>query len=163
MNALSRLCLPPLGTEPNDAFSIGLSRDRGASFESVYRIAQTCPQECVDASEITRLCLAPWRTIGPAIRATEVECAVQWLEPDAGTQEPGADAGAARKSADDEGCSCRVPTPGVPFAPAATLLAAACAVLWRRVYARERNTSRTSSCPTRSRRHSSGAQPARNR
>jgi hypothetical protein len=151
------------GTEPNDAFSIGLSRDRGASFESVYRIAQTCPQECADASELTRLCLAPWRTIGPAIGATEAECAVKWLEPDAGVQDAGDDAGAGQHSADDEGCSCSVPNPRSPVTPAATLLAAACAVLCRRAYARERKTSRTSAWPTRSLRHSSGAQPARNR
>lgn len=151
------------GTEPNDAFSIGLSRDRGASFESVYRVAQTCPQECADASQLTRLCREPWRIIGPAIGATEAECAVQWLEPDAGAPNPGDDAGTARHPADDEGCSCSVAKRRALFLPAATLVAAACAVLRRRAYARERKTSRTSACPTRSRRHSSGAQPARNR
>lgn len=157
------------GTEPNDAFSVGLSTDRGVSFTSVYRIAETCPQACADASELMRVCRGPWRIIGPAIGATEAECAVKWLEPDGGSPaDAGDEAETGRESPDPRGgCSCRAAQRGAARAPAVTLAVAVLVLLRRRrarlLHPRDRKTSRTKACPTRSRRHSSGAQPARKR
>ncbi len=120
------------GTEPNDAFSIGLSTDRGVSFTSVYRIAQTCPQACADASELLRLCREPWRTIAPAIGATESECAVQWLVRDAGSEKP-ADAAAPGKSDDDGGgCSCALAKSRMAGGSTLTTAAAVLGLLRRR-------------------------------
>ncbi|HMJ15520.1 MAG TPA: hypothetical protein VK524_29090 [Polyangiaceae bacterium] len=117
------------GTEPGDPFSIGRSRDRGASFDPMYRIAQTCPHECGEASEFSRACRGPWRTVGPAIGANAAACPVQWLDPDAGS-EAGADAGnAAGGSAGADhseagGCSCsQVPSASLGSRGAAVLLA----------------------------------------
>jgi MYXO-CTERM domain-containing protein len=124
------------GTEPTDAFSVGLSTDHGASFSSVYRIAQTCPQACADASALQRVCREPWRTIAPVIGATESECSVQWLVRDAGSQQPAdaADDAGSPRSSDDEGdgCSCAVPASRTASGPALTLAAAVLALLRRR-------------------------------
>jgi hypothetical protein len=94
------------GTEPRDAFSLGVSRDNGASFEGLYRKLETCPAECPEQSSFAGVCQDAWGLIRPFIGASGAMCAVEWAAPveeDAGAQDAGNDdAGAA---ADDAGMS----------------------------------------------------------
>jgi hypothetical protein len=48
------------GTEPTDPFAVGLARSPPARFEPLYRLAQTCPQDCPEASQFGLTCLKPW-------------------------------------------------------------------------------------------------------
>ena len=122
------------GTQPQDPFSVGLSTDEGASFRPVYRMSDTCPQQCADDTSFASSCQPPWNAIGPRIAASGESCAVPWARTpplpgaggaagatdagtplDAGTADDGGgmpepDAGAARPPAamrtdDDGGCS----------------------------------------------------------
>jgi photosystem II stability/assembly factor-like uncharacterized protein len=123
------------GTEPKDAFTLGVSRDKGASFEALYRMLETCPQECAEETSFGALCPDAWSSTGPFIRASGAMCSVDWAVPaadagamdeqdagpaelDAGlTEEDGGltqsdaalleDAGQARPGK-DAGCACRL-------------------------------------------------------
>jgi hypothetical protein len=83
------------GTEPRDPFSLGVSRDKGASFEALYRMVATCPAECPEGSAFAGACQEAWGMIGPFIRASGAMCAVEWAPVlgDAGVDDAGADAG----------------------------------------------------------------------
>lgn len=75
------------GTEPGNTFSLGVSRDRGASFEKLYAMKDTCPQACGQASASAAICQDAWQVTGPYIRASGAMCG-------------GADAGAAGGTGD---------------------------------------------------------------
>lgn len=66
------------GTEPNDPFSVGVSTDRGASFQPIYRMQETCPQACADGTPFASLCEQPWSGIGSLIKSSGQGCAVPW-------------------------------------------------------------------------------------
>jgi hypothetical protein len=112
----TRAGLYACGSEPPDAFSIGRSTDRGATFEPVYRMTRTCPRECGETSGFAAACRRPWQTIARAIDAGGVQCPVQWLAADAsvngGPSTPANDAGyvpgVSADSANEGGCSCRI-------------------------------------------------------
>jgi photosystem II stability/assembly factor-like uncharacterized protein len=72
------------GTEPADPFSLGLSTDKGASFKSIYKLADTCPQVCPSSTQFEATCKDTWTTIGPFIKATGEACSVPWSIVDAG-------------------------------------------------------------------------------
>jgi hypothetical protein len=86
------------GTEPQDAFSVGLSTDEGASFRAVYKMSDTCPQQCADATTFASSCEQPWGGIAPRIAASGASCSVSWARPPAASSDAGgvsaADAGA---------------------------------------------------------------------
>jgi MYXO-CTERM domain-containing protein len=72
------------GTEPADPFSLGVSTDKGASFKSIYKLADTCPQVCSNGTQFEATCKDTWTTIGPFIKATGEACSVPWSIVDAG-------------------------------------------------------------------------------
>lgn len=90
------------GTEPMDPFSVGRSTDQGASFEPIYALRETCPQQCPDGSSFAQHCEAAWRGVAQRIAADGASCSVPWARPstpgaDAGVQDAGVqDAGGAR-------------------------------------------------------------------
>jgi hypothetical protein len=89
------------GLEPRDPFSVGVSTDGGLSFRPVYKMEETCPQECAQSTAFAEACRQPWAGIGKRIAADAGTCSVAWapLVPssgDAGASDAGAsDAGAA--------------------------------------------------------------------
>jgi hypothetical protein len=110
------------GIEPSDAFSVGLSVDEGASFDAVYSLSDTCPQQCADATPFAITCQPSWSNIEPALEAPGDRCEVRWPTdaalPDAGSDAGPRDAAAPRAdAAADAGtpprgtpaCGCRVP------------------------------------------------------
>jgi hypothetical protein len=111
----TRAGLYACGSEPPDAFSIGRSTDRGKSFEALYRMTQTCPQECNNLTGFATACRGPWQTIARAIDAGSAQCREQWLTADAGTEagsnDAGNDSGDAPDAASESGCSCRIGSP----------------------------------------------------
>ena len=125
------------GTEPNDPFSIGISTDSGASFQPIYRMRDTCPQECAVGTPFASRCEQPWRGLEPRIATSSVDCAVTWAKPeldagvgnpvtavDAGAAETGmavsagaaADAGIPRSVHASNGCAVRRPYAGARLA-----------------------------------------------
>jgi len=108
------------GTESlGDPFSLGVSSDEGASFEPLYEIADTCPQECPESSGFEMTCSDVWSALAPTFGASGETCAVPWArseQPDAGIADAGTDAGAradagrsdggAGTPAGRSGCSC---------------------------------------------------------
>ena len=68
-------------SEPNDPFSLGVSIDRGRSFRSLYRIADTCPETCADEAQFAAVCEPSWKSIGPVIKAKGETCSVPWAKP----------------------------------------------------------------------------------
>jgi hypothetical protein len=66
------------GTEPSDPFTVGLSTDQGASFRPMYKIADTCPQDCANAAQFAMTCRSPWTTIGPLIQGSRGSCSLPW-------------------------------------------------------------------------------------
>jgi MYXO-CTERM domain-containing protein len=77
------------GTEPADPFSLGVSTDKGASFKSIYKLADTCPQVCPNGTQFEATCKDTWTTIGPFIKATGEACSVPWSIVDAGMNSAG--------------------------------------------------------------------------
>jgi len=69
------------GSEPQDPFSVGLSTDEGASFRPVYRMIDTCPQECAAGTSFANSCEQSWSGIGPRIAASGETCSVSWARP----------------------------------------------------------------------------------
>lgn len=120
------------GTEPTNAFSLGVSRDRGASFEKLYALTETCPQACAEESSSSSICQDAWQTTRPLLRASEGLCEAPWsaspmdavkAEPtEAGANDPATqpserDANLAERTstaAARSDCSCRLgPEPRV--------------------------------------------------
>jgi photosystem II stability/assembly factor-like uncharacterized protein len=66
------------GLEPSDPFSVGLSRDRGLTFEPLYRMRDTCPQGCSADTRSGMSCRAAWSRVGPLIGAAGALCDVPW-------------------------------------------------------------------------------------
>jgi hypothetical protein len=66
------------GTEPANAFSLGVSRDRGASFEKLYALAETCPEVCAEESSSPSICQDAWQITRPALRASGSMCEAPW-------------------------------------------------------------------------------------
>lgn len=69
------------GTEPSDAFSVAVSRDKGATFEPLYRMVETCPQVCPEGTAFALSCEEAWTLTRPFIQATGSMCAVPWAAP----------------------------------------------------------------------------------
>lgn len=105
-------------SDPIDPFAVGLSTDRGRSFEAIYNLRNTCPQACPDDSPLSQTCRATWiDPVSGVARLTNSSgrtCAVSW----AGVAGPGdggvdaevvrADAGPGeRPTRADDGCACQ--------------------------------------------------------
>lgn len=82
------------GSEPFDAFTLGLSTDEGMSFRPLYKLADTCPAECAASSQFAGSCEAPWSPLRPMLKASADMCSVPWAAAalDAGAPVPLADA-----------------------------------------------------------------------
>jgi hypothetical protein len=93
------------GSEPSDAFTLALSDDRGATFRSLYRLADTCPGECAAESQFAQSCQSAWTPLRPQLRATGEMCSVPWARPaeDAGSEPEPLDAGEAEPAPVDPG------------------------------------------------------------
>jgi photosystem II stability/assembly factor-like uncharacterized protein len=106
-----------------ETFAIGRSRDLGRSFESLYRLFQTCPITCPDESDFNKTCRLTWqmdRGLPSTIGATGQTCIVPWARtaPDGGAADAGS-GGAAGATGDagrepgspsppvDDSCACR--------------------------------------------------------
>lgn len=76
------------GSEPADPFSLAVSRDRGLSFEPLYRMRDTCPQACAEETHAANSCRAAWSRVGPLIGASGASCELPWAALDAGAREP---------------------------------------------------------------------------
>jgi hypothetical protein len=72
-------------------FAVGLTRDLGATYETLYRLFQTCPTECPADSAYNKLCKNTWLTKPGVVtntHATGETCTVEWAKmsvPDAST------------------------------------------------------------------------------
>jgi photosystem II stability/assembly factor-like uncharacterized protein len=130
------------GTESlGDPFSVGVSSDDGASFKPIYRIEDTCPQECPDSTSFELTCKDVWSALSPVLDLSGESCSVPWArprEPDAGTPNAGtpdaatpdaASPDAARdpspQKSSSSGCSIVGPVGRTPHG----LLAIACGML----------------------------------
>jgi hypothetical protein len=91
------------GSEPRDAFSLGVSRDRGQTFQGLYRMVETCPAECATGSSFAGVCQEAWETTRPWVEATGAMCAVEWAAPEDAGAGAENDAGADDARADDAG------------------------------------------------------------
>jgi photosystem II stability/assembly factor-like uncharacterized protein len=100
------------GTEPADSFSLGVSHDRGASFESLYALAFTCPQTCA-AGPTTTLCQEAWQTTQPFIGASPNICIASGAnrDLDAGVVSAGRGAGGSLGDAAAQSGSITTPAP----------------------------------------------------
>jgi photosystem II stability/assembly factor-like uncharacterized protein len=109
------------GTESlGDPFSVGVSSDEGESFQPIYTIESTCPQECSESTGFELTCRDVWTALAPSFGASGETCSVPWARPDspdtgasdAGAADAGAtDAGAVDAGADtvrsrSSGCGC---------------------------------------------------------
>lgn len=83
-------------TQPPNNFAVGLSHDMGASYETLYRLFQTCPTVCPADSRYNQVCRMTWQTkpgVTTATGATGETCSVGWAKPD--LPEAGSGAGGA--------------------------------------------------------------------
>ena len=90
------------GSQPPDAFTLGLSPNADGVFEPLYDARTTCPMGCAPGSAFQTACQAPWSAIGPAIGAPST-CDVPWA--DAGSSDGGAPDGAGGTSNGPDGSS----------------------------------------------------------
>ena len=80
----------PTMTQIADTFAVGLSHDMGKSYDTLYKLYQTCPTVCPDESRFNKVCRMVWETkpgVTEATRATGETCAVSWAKtgsPDGG-------------------------------------------------------------------------------
>jgi hypothetical protein len=105
-------------SEPQDPFSVGVSRDHGVSFHARYRMVDTCPASCEDGTTFAQSCESAWSATRPFINASAAMCSVPWARPqgdDAGAAVDGGTSPAAPLDGGDrsqenssDGCSCRV-------------------------------------------------------
>lgn len=87
------------GADFPDGFTLGLSKDDGATFAPLYKLAQLGPLECPAGTTTATTCPREWP-------ATKDKLGI--LDPDAGPVDAGAgDAGPATPPPDD-GCGCHV-------------------------------------------------------
>lgn len=56
----SRAGLYACATEPADRFAVGIMRSQSPTFDPLYRLADTCPQECPDNSPFALTCREAW-------------------------------------------------------------------------------------------------------
>lgn len=86
------------GSSPDTTptFAVGLSRDMGKSYDTLYKLFQTCPTVCPDDSRYNRVCRMTWEMIPgvtTATGATGETCSVSWAKtalPEGGTSTGGA-------------------------------------------------------------------------
>ena len=121
------------GSQPPDAFTLGLSPKADGVFEPLYDARSTCPMTCAAGSPFQTACELPWSAIRPAIGAPST-CEVPWT--DAGASDAagtggngGTDGGPDASDASDApeaggkggpatpggGCGCELPARS-PFA-----------------------------------------------
>jgi hypothetical protein len=67
------------GSQPPDAFTIGLSPNADGAFEALYDARTTCPMTCEAGSPFQTACEMPWAAIGRAIGAP-ASCDVPWAD-----------------------------------------------------------------------------------
>ncbi|HMI86620.1 MAG TPA: sialidase family protein, partial [Polyangiaceae bacterium] len=70
-------------TQPADTFAVGLSHDMGTSYDTLYRLFQTCPTTCPDDSRYNRTCRTTWELkpgVTTATGATGETCTVPWAK-----------------------------------------------------------------------------------
>jgi photosystem II stability/assembly factor-like uncharacterized protein len=114
------------GTESlGDPFSVGVSTDDGATFEPIYMIEDTCPQECPESTDFEMTCKDDWSALAPVLEFSGESCSVPWArppEPDAGARDASVDAevdagdasaevdaaSADASAAADGGCACNI-------------------------------------------------------
>jgi len=113
-------------TEPFDPFAVGLSTvlDR-SSFDPIFKLADTCPQECQDESAFGQVCRASWTdpSAGVAVRtgATAETCSVSWARV-ANRGDGGSDAGAPSEAGGG------APDASIPDSPPGTHGGCSCSV-----------------------------------
>jgi MYXO-CTERM domain-containing protein len=125
-------CGTDLGRESTSTFAIALSPDVSATFNTLFRLYQTCPTTCPDNGRFNNVCRTTWETkpgVTVATGATGETCTVEWAKgaaPDGGATVDasggsggagagGASAGGAGGGAGsagtspptNDGCSCR--------------------------------------------------------
>jgi hypothetical protein len=93
---------PPCSPQPPETFAVGLSHDMGVTFETLYKLAQTCPTVCPDDSRFNRVCRTTWEMkpgVTTATGATGATCTVDWANAGA------PDGGSADDAGNDDGCA----------------------------------------------------------
>jgi len=113
-------CGTDLGPPPPETFAVGLSHDMGRTFETLFKLSQTCPAVCPDDSRFNSVCRMVWELkpgVTAATGATGLTCTVDWAKTaapdggsgsDAGKEEAGT--GGGKDAGNDPGQ--REPTPG---------------------------------------------------
>jgi hypothetical protein len=64
-------------------FAVGLTRDLGATYDTIYRLFQTCPTECPADSKYNNVCRSTWLMqpgVVAATHATGATCTVEWAK-----------------------------------------------------------------------------------
>jgi hypothetical protein len=117
----------PPSPEPAETFAVGLSHDMGKTYDTLYKLTETCPNVCPDDSRFNRVCRMTWEMkpgVTAATGATGAACTVDWAkttapEGGAGGQAGTKDGGAAggndaadepghREPAPGDSCACRI-------------------------------------------------------
>ena len=116
-----------------DTFAVGLSKDLGKSYDTLYKLYQTCPTVCPDESRFNKVCRAVWEMkpgVTETTRATGETCTVPWAKTglsDAGNgtgaggtsgtggtggaggaRDAGASGDAGQETPRDDSCTCRL-------------------------------------------------------
>ena len=102
------------GTEPADPFTLGLARSPEGEFEPLYRLADTCPQECPDTSSFAITCGQAWtdpQGVATLTQAHAESCGVSWARP-SGSQAPAGAAGQGGSRAEASGGQPQLPADG---------------------------------------------------
>ena len=104
--------MTPSTQPPPKTFAIGVSRDMGKSYDTLYKLFQTCPATCPDDSRFNQICRMVWLMrpgVTAATGATGETCTVPWARmevPDSGSTGGvggGAGAGGIRDGGTDGG------------------------------------------------------------
>jgi photosystem II stability/assembly factor-like uncharacterized protein len=72
----------PSSQTPN-TFAVGLSHDMGKSYDTLYKLFQTCPTQCPEDSRYNRVCRMAWEMkpgVTTATGATGETCTVPWAK-----------------------------------------------------------------------------------
>jgi photosystem II stability/assembly factor-like uncharacterized protein len=115
--------------QPPQTFAIGLSHDLGKSYDTLFKLFQTCPATCPDESRFNTVCRTVWQMkpgITTATAATGEMCTVPWAKttaPEGGSSGAGGTGGTGGSGGDrdagpgpgpnppaGESCSCRLAT-----------------------------------------------------
>ena len=109
-------------TQPPNTFAVGLSHDLGTSYDTLYRLYETCPTACPDDSKYNQTCRMTWEMkpgITTATGANGETCSVGWAKsamPDAGGSGAGAGGTGGKAGAGGAGGDRNVDA-GAPVGP----------------------------------------------